>query len=52
MSWKAKEPKLAVPPVCWGCDKKLYAGGRSYVMRADEQGIERPYHKSCDPEAR
>lgn len=42
---------VANPPVCWGCDERLYAGGRSYVLAVAEDGHEHPYHHECAPSA-
>lgn len=33
--------------LCWVCDRRLYAGGRAYVMVTDSQGFERPVHDFC-----
>lgn len=34
-------------PVCWICNRRLYAGGRAVRMFVDDQGIERPAHDFC-----
>lgn len=34
-------------PVCWLCDKKLYAGGRAYVLVESDDGHKHPAHKRC-----
>ena len=47
MSAKFQTTQRAKVPLCWVCDRKLYAGGRSYVTITDEQGNEHPAHKSC-----
>lgn len=39
------KPRAAVP-VCWLCGKRLYAGGRSYVIVVDN-GVEHPAHRTC-----
>lgn len=33
----------ANPPICWICDRKLFAGGRSFVLISDN----RPAHRDC-----
>lgn len=43
-SFKATKPKRAL---CWICDKRLYAGGRSYV-EIEIDGVKRPVHASCE----
>ena len=43
--FKATLPR-ANPPVCWLCDKRLYSGGRMYVMR-EVDGVMRPCHGHC-----
>jgi len=44
------QPRASVP-ICWHCDKRLYAGGRAYVMKTvldPVNGVQsRPFHKSC-----
>jgi hypothetical protein len=32
--------------LCWNCDRRLYAGGRSYKM-VEIDGVMRPVHKHC-----
>lgn len=49
MAWKAKQPRAKVP-VCWICDRMLYAGGKSYAIVKDEAGNDRPAHKQCAKE--
>lgn len=41
-----KQSKKADPPVCWTCDRKL-SNAFHYVIKKDEQGIERPHHVLC-----
>ena len=43
-SWKAKQPR--VRDMCWICDRKLYAGGRSY-RKIEIDGVMRPVHAGC-----
>lgn len=45
-SFKATQPR-ANPPICWTCNKRLYAGGRIYVLVEDEDGNQHPAHKNC-----
>lgn len=33
-----------LPPVCWLCDRQVYAGARTFV---DDQGVERSAHDFC-----
>ena len=47
MKIKPKHKKRANPPVCWICDRKLYAGGWQYELIEDEAGNEHPVHVSC-----
>ena len=37
----------ANPPICFFCDKKLHAGGRSYEKVREPDGLIRTYHISC-----
>lgn len=47
MAVKFTKPK-AIGVLCWGCDRKLHAGGRSYVL-AVVDGVQRPFHGQCAP---
>jgi hypothetical protein len=38
--------KPAPGGLCWICDRRLYAGGRSYVLVTID-GVERPVHGDC-----
>jgi hypothetical protein len=49
--WKAQLPR-ANPPICWVCDRQLYAGGRCYELVAAEDGHEHPVHRACVGRAR
>jgi hypothetical protein len=42
---------VANPPFCWLCDRRLYAGGRSYVTIVGEDGHPRPAHDFCAGES-
>jgi hypothetical protein len=47
MAWKAKQPRVN-PPICWLCDKRLYAGGRAYdLISVEGQETPRPVHRTC-----
>lgn len=48
---KFRQPK-ANPPICWICDRRLYAGGRAYVIIVGEDGHEHPVHRQCAASAR
>lgn len=48
-AWKATKPK-APGGLCWVCDKRLYAGGRSYATAVID-GVERPVHAACKAKA-
>lgn len=45
-----KYTKPVMRTLCWICDRRLYAGGRSYVM-IEIDGVQRPVHASCAPPA-
>jgi len=38
------------PPLCWICDRRLWVGGRSFVI-IQEDGQEHPAHKGCAQKA-
>jgi hypothetical protein len=42
----ARHPR-ANPPICWVCDRQLYAGGRCYEIVVAEDGNEHPIHRAC-----
>lgn len=44
-SFKATKPRARVP-ICWHCDRQLYAGGRIYV-EVMVDGYARPMHTAC-----
>lgn len=42
-----RRPVRANPPICYICDRKLYAGGWSYELAEEEEGVYRPAHRAC-----
>lgn len=43
-AWKARKPVKR--DLCWICDRRLYAGGRSWA-EVEIHGVMRPVHVTC-----